>query len=266
MMRSLVWHKTNGLLRYCLAHTATKIFPLFVVNEYPKSGGSWVGEMVSDALHIPFPRNRFPLLCSSILHGHMMHAWNMHNILIVWRDGRDVLISQYFHYLFENDRGNARGVKKCRSDLQFADYDDVSGNLIEFMAYVYERKQHPRFSWADFVSKWSDCRRCVHVRYEDLRIRPVDELQRIVSELADCSIDKERCADIVDSHSFKKMSGRKAGDENARSFLRKGVVGDWKNYFTHEARIRFNSYAGSALVKLGYESDDSWVKEPGNKF
>lgn len=214
---------------------------------------------MSDALQIPFPRNRFPMLCSSILHGHMMHSWNMDNMLIVWRDGRDVLVSQYFHYLFENDRGNALAVKRCRSDLQFNDYHDVSGNLIDFMAYVYEQKKHPRFSWTDFVEKWGGCKKCVHVRYEDLRVSPVVELQRIVEELSDCSIDKARCAEIVDKHSFENISGRKAGDENARSFLRKGVVGDWKNYFTQEACMRFNSYAGSALVKLGYEADESWV-------
>ena len=41
---------------------------MYVVNEYPKSGGSWVAEMLSEALGVPFPRNRLPMLRSSILH------------------------------------------------------------------------------------------------------------------------------------------------------------------------------------------------------
>lgn len=261
MIQSLLWYKTNGLLRYSLAHTATQIFPLYIVNEYPKSGGSWVGEMLADALGVPFPRNRLPMFRSSILHGHMMHSWNMHNVLLVWRDGRDVLISQYYHSLFENDRGNARLVAQCRADLGFADYEDITANLIPFMEYVYERKRHPRMSWADFVNKWADCGRCVHVRYEDLRADTVGELRRILQELTNRSRDDTDLAAIVDKFSFEKMSGRKVGQSDSRSFMRKGVVGDWKNYFDREAKKRFCGYAGDALIKLGYEADHSWVDE-----
>ena len=256
---SAFWHKLNGLLRYILVHSVTQVLPSYVVNEYPKSGGSWVGEMLSDALQVPFPRNRLPILRSSILQGHMMHSWNMHNILLVWRDGRDVLISQYYHSLFKNDRGNAYLVAKCRADLGFTDYDDIAGNLIPFMEYIYERKRHPRMSWAEFVNKWVDCERCVHVRYEDLRVKPVEELRRIVHELAGIVIDEQMAETIVDKHSFEKVSGRKVGDANVRSFLRKGVVGDWKNYFNQEACERFHAYAGNALVKLGYEIDEASV-------
>ena len=41
--------------------------------------------------------------------------------------------------------------------------------------------------------------------------------------------------------------------------MRKGIVGDWKNYFNKEAREIFNHYAGDQLIKLGYEKDRSWV-------
>ena len=121
-----LWFKFNGAIRYLLAHTATQYFPLFIVNEYPKSGGTWVGEMLGDILNIPFPRNRLPILAPSILHGHMMHSWNMSNILIVWRDGRDVLISQYHHYLLSDDPLGFNSVKKHRNSLNFSNYEDIS--------------------------------------------------------------------------------------------------------------------------------------------
>ena len=147
---SIFWHKTNGLARYLMAHFGTDFFPLYVVNEYPKSGGSWIGEMLSDAIGVPFPRNRLPVFKSSVLHGHMMSSWNMKNTLVVWRDGRDVLISKYFHDLFQNDRGRRKQVDKIRSELGFSDYNDIHKNLIPFMEYVYETKKHPRMSWSDF--------------------------------------------------------------------------------------------------------------------
>ena len=55
------------------------------------------------------------------------------------------------------------------------------------------------------------------------------------------------------------MSGRKAGVHNEKSFLRKGIVGDWKNHFSYQSREKFNDYAGSSLLELGYEPDNTWV-------
>lgn len=258
-----LWYKINGLSRYILAHAASGIMPLYIVNEYPKSGGSWIGEMLGEALGVPFPRNRLPMLKPSILHGHMMHSWNMKNVLIVWRDGRDVLVSQYYHALFENEKGNAGLVRKCRADLQFADYERIEDNLVRFIEYVYKEKKQPRMSWADFVDKWSDCEACVHVRYEDIRKNPVIELHRIVKQLGGPEIGVERLGEIVDKYSFERMAGRQAGDENRQSFLRKGIVGDWRSHFTEEASKRFAEYGHSALVKLGYETSGDWIKAHG---
>ena len=65
--------------------------------------------------------------------------------------------------------------------------------------------------------------------------------------------------EIVEKYSFEKLSGRKQGQENNSKFLRKGIAGDWKNYFNKEARELFDFYAGAQLVKLGYEKDRSWA-------
>ncbi len=94
-----------------------------------------------------------------------------------------------------------------------------------------------------------------------MRRCPVDELMRIVSELAGRELSSYHAKEIVDRYSFEKMSGRSAGEENTRSFLRKGIIGDWKNHFNLEAREKFNMYAGDQLIRLGYETDDSWVEQ-----
>lgn len=231
---------------------------MYVVNEFPKSGGSWVSQMLSEALGVPFPRNRLPVFSSSILHGHMWHKWNMHNVLMVWRDGRDVLVSQYYHWLFENEIGNRSLVRQTRQDLAFDNYDDIQRNLPAFMRYVFEEKKHPRFNWTEFVEKWNT-NDYVHLRYEDMRKAPVDELRRIVQELKGDEYDEKRAEEIVEKFSFANMSGRKIGEQKKNSFMRKGVVGDWRNHFTPEARRLFNEYAGGALISLDYEKDDNWV-------
>ena len=63
-------------------------------------------------------------------------------------------------------------------------------------------------------------------------------------------------------HSFESKSGRKPGQEKKDSFLRKGVVGDWRNYFNEECVIAFKNEKerrwNRLLVEMGYESSLDW--------
>ncbi|PLS84915.1 MAG: hypothetical protein CYG60_15370 [Actinobacteria bacterium] len=110
------------------------------------------------------------------------------------------------------------------------------------------------------MRRWHGREDAVHVRYEDLRRDPAGELYRMVKELTDNPISLERAQEIADEFSFERQAGRKTGEENRRSFLRKGVVGEWKERFSPEARRVFDRYAGEELVLLGYEKDRSWVE------
>ncbi|MCP4369696.1 MAG: sulfotransferase domain-containing protein [Deltaproteobacteria bacterium] len=219
-----------------------------------------MAQMFGRALNIPFPRNRLPVLRSCIMLGHYLNPRNMKNVVIVWRDGRDIIVSYYYHSLFEFDiGGNTLLVKKSREDLKFNDYHDIRSNLPKFIEYVFTVKRSPRFSWADFVEKWYNREGVIYVKYEDLRVDAVKELQRVVKELTGKKLSKENAQSIVDEFSFKKQAGRKPGQEKRDSILRKGIVGDWKNHFTQAARERFDYYAGEYLIKLEYEQDRQWV-------
>ena len=66
-------------------------------------------------------------------------------------------------------------------------------------------------------------------------------------------------AAVVERFSFANQAQRQPGDEDVESFVRKGIVGDWKNAFTREAAERFDHYAGRELIALGYEQDRSWI-------
>ena len=62
----------------------------------------------------------------------------------------------------------------------------------------------------------------------------------------------------VFKNSFEQKSGRKPGQEDQKSFARKGVSGDWRNKFTPEHKARFKEIAGDLLIELGYEKDKNW--------
>jgi len=250
-----------GAIRYTMVHYLSAELKLYVVNEYPKSGGTWFGQMLAQALDVPFPRNTFPVLRSSIMHGHYIDPKGMKNVVVVWRDGRDVMVSLYHHCLFKNERANADLVAATRKDLNFKDYLNVTDNLSSFIEYAFTRQRYPRFSWADFVTTWHGREGVTYVRYEDLRQRTASELQRVVFQLNGRILPQEKAQAIADEFSFARQSGRQPGQEKVGSFMRKGVVGDWRNVFNAEARKVFNDVAGKALIVAGYEKDSNWVFE-----
>lgn len=255
-----LWLKYNGLTRYVLVHFFSSYFPLYIVNEYPKSGGTWVSQMLSDYLKVPFPKNQFPKLQSSIMHGHYLHSPTMKNVFVVLRDGRDIMVSSYYHSLFKNERFNARLVEITRRELQFDDDydDDVKSNLPKFIEYKFKRKKHPMFTWSEFVNSWLD-KGVAIIRYENLLRDPAKELGEAIKKVVGYDPDEKRLTEIVERYSFQRLAKRNPGEENKHSFLRKGIAGDWKNVFNKEARELFNYYAGKELIKLGYEKDESWV-------
>ena len=98
----------------------------------------------------------------------------------------------------------------------------------------------------------------VEVRYEQLLERPQEEVTRLARFLgADTSEETVRRA--VSSTSFEKLAqGRSRGDEDPGAFYRKGISGDWKNYFTERDKEIYKKTAGDLLVELGYENDYAW--------
>jgi hypothetical protein len=235
--------------------------PLYIINEYPKSGGTWVGNMFGRAMNIPFPINRFPSFGVSVMHGHYLHPRGMKNVIIVYRDGRDVMVSWYHHCLLPGEYGNNRLVNKTRKSVSFKDYENIRKNMPEFIEYAFTRQKHPGFSYSDFIKFWHNRNDVVYVRYEDLKKNTIEELRRIVFERSGKQLFVNEAKNIVEEFSFSRMTGRKPGEEKKTSFIRKGIVGDWRNYFCQRAKKVFDFYAGAYLIKLGYEEDHAWINE-----
>lgn len=257
---NILWFKLNAALRSFIVRGGCRIFTKhFIINEYPKSGGTWLSYMVSEALNIPFPKNKLPMFKSCVMHGHYLNPFNMKNVCVIWRDGRDIIISQYYHSLFINQKSlNRRLVHRTRRKFKVKDYNDIKTNLPIFIEKIFEKKISNNFNWTNFVDKWIGSN-FLHIKYENLRLKTVDELIRVVNHLTQYELDKKKAQEIVDKYSFEKLSGRKPGEENINSFMRKGIVGDWKNYFSQESSEIFDYYAGTALIKLGYENNRNWI-------
>ena len=108
----------------------------------------------------------------------------------------------------------------------------------------------------DGPSLFGDC--YTEVRYEDLLVRPNEEVHRLLGFLG-VDTDEWLVQSCVNSASFENLSkGRERGQEDPSSFYRKGVAGDWKNLFNERDRQIYKEEAGELLIRLGYEKNDDW--------
>ncbi|MBF0136985.1 MAG: tetratricopeptide repeat protein [Magnetococcales bacterium] len=90
------------------------------------------------------------------------------------------------------------------------------------------------------------------VSYEDMVENKVETIGRIARFL-EMPLSREECEVIAEATGFHKKS--KTMEKNAvpKNFKRKGIVGDWRNYFTEANRILFKTLNGEILTRLGYE-------------
>ena len=103
---------------------------------------------------------------------------------------------------------------------------------------------------------FGDC--YTEVRYEDLLVRPKEEVKRLLGFLG-VDADETLVEHCVSSASFEKLSrGRERGQEDPSSFYRKGVAGDWKYLFDEHDKQIYKEEAGELLIRLGYEKNDGW--------
>jgi len=166
-------------------------------------------------------------------------------IFIVIRDLRDTLISQYFSVRYSHQIFNP-GMQRLRDKLSKMDLTD---GLIYLM-------QHRLFVSATIQRSWINSPYLL-IKYEDLNRDEIGVFKKIFKYCNIQGTDGE-IENAVKSHSFTERSGRKRGEEDIYSHHRKGIIGDWRNYFNEELTILFKKTFGDLLIEAGYESDMQW--------
>lgn len=166
-------------------------------------------------------------------------------IFIVIRDLRDTLVSQYYNERYSHTILDP-AMQQSRDALS-------SMSLADGLVFIMRR--HLNIS-AGIQRSWINSGHML-VRYEDLNKDAYTNFQKI---FAHCSIDvdENEINGIIDRYSFEKQAGRKRGEENINSHHRKGIVGDWRNYFDQKLTREFKDRYGDMLIKTGYENDMNW--------
>jgi len=257
--------------RYGMLSFASRVIPFVLVTEYPRSGGSWFCELLSTSLDMYFPRHSFQRFKPGIYHGHYLPAGymkNMHKRFLIIRDGRDVMVSNYYKNLFQRGNGDfTRDVYFYRRLFGFHDLDDIRSNLPRFMEVMFTFKPPIYYrltwegNWVSFNEAWLREGIDEIIRYEDLHRDTHGVMCGIIGHHFDERFSDKKISESVEMNSFKAKTGRDPGSSDNHSHARKGIVGDYRNHFTRESAEIFNHHAGHLLIKLGYEKDDTWMNQ-----
>jgi hypothetical protein len=247
-------------------------FPMFVIAEYPKSGGTWLGRMVADVLRVPFPRHTcMPLAMTCVVHNHWKYDARLgERTIYLYRDGRDVMASFYFHRMRWIASGAAHYRKRAREyeRLLGKGYDpaDTKKHMARFIEHEFATPRDCRQNWRDHLGEWfgpgddAPGRPAIaYVSYELLRGDCATHLARICEKASGKQPDPWLVEHTVEKWSMERTTGRRPGEEDRGDLVRKGVAGDWVNHFNREAAEVFDRLAGDMLVRLGYEADRGWV-------
>lgn len=166
---------------------------------------------------------------------------------VVVRDLRDTLISAYFSLKHSHPELTPR-IAAARRAVQQLDTED---GLIYMMDHRMAGTARIQRSWAKAET--------LLVRYEDLLEHDQEILEECLIEEGGLGISRAVLQKAVRKCRFESMTGgRVRGHEARGAHERKGIAGDWRNYFTDRVTIAFKERFGDILVATGYEKDLYW--------
>lgn len=167
----------------------------------------------------------------------------------VIRDPRDIIVSAYFSHRYSHKISKEKNIGlwiiPIREKLNSMSLDDGLTYMIEVSAAIA--------SVFDVLYEWNyNDDRILEVKMEDLTEDPFTWFSKIFKFLG---LFYEDLQSILDEKSFEwRTDGRARGVEDIYHHYRKGVPGDWKNYFKEKHVEKFNQKYPDILDKLEYNN------------
>ena len=154
--------------------------------------------------------------------------------LLIIRDGRDCAVSGWFH--------NLRSSPEWAS--KYGSLDVYARSIADIWAAELAKAQ-------EFVDRHPA--RTRQLRFEDL-VTNAERTLAGVFEFLGVEVSEGVLRQCLAQASFVKLSGgRRPGQEDRRSFFRKGIPGDWRNHLGDKVDAEFRKRAGVWLDRFGYE-------------
>jgi len=164
----------------------------------------------------------------------------------ILRDPRDIVVSWYFSAKYSHKPVDP--IPELRRNLERLDMQEGFKYLIDawdgFGLFEAQR------SWMSNGFEGDNAR---VFRFEEFSADNRLFLKGLLDYL-DIEIPEQEFEALYDRHKFSQIArGRQQGVEDTQSHFRKGVSGDWKNYFDEPVMAYFREVTGDLLETLGYQ-------------
>jgi hypothetical protein len=164
----------------------------------------------------------------------------------ILRDPRDIVVSWYFSAKFSHKP--VYPIPELRRNLEQLDMKEGLKYLTDawdgFGLFDAQR------SW---MSQSVDEDNVEVFRFEDFSADNYLFLKNLLAYL-EIELPQQEFEALYDRHKFSQIAkGREQGVEDAQSHFRKGVSGDWMNYFDDSVTAHFEDVTGDLLQVLGYQ-------------
>lgn len=84
-------------------------------------------------------------------------------------------------------------------------------------------------------------------------------MEKLLLDECQLPVSHERFREAVLANRFEQLSsGRMRGQKDESAHERKGIAGDWHNYFSERVKQAFKARYSGLLVATGYETDLNW--------
>ena len=250
-----------------IGYRYAKSLPMYFVVGFPRSGTSWLSEMLADYYNLPRPRHYYlPIAFAAVIHTHFKPNAKFKNTYYVYRDGRDSYTSSYYKTLklIETDPLYVKKdfyIKLFNGKVKDLSIDDHRHNMYAFLLDQFNSGH----IWSTHIDNWKKAAKSNQdisfLSFENLLADPESELADAIRKL-DNSADDEIIKQVIFRNSFSQQIRRPKAQH--RTVLRKGKKNSWQEIFNQETRILFDKYCGDMLLELGYENNRDWINKDHN--
>ncbi|NHN39577.1 sulfotransferase domain-containing protein [Pseudomaricurvus alcaniphilus] len=240
------------------------VFPLdsglVVVTGFPKSGTTWVCQLVAAGLSFRFDNKPIrPYLRNAVIHCHrsikFLHSGfgRKKTVIYVVRDPRDVILSAYHATIDSRHRVNnvnelTRKVKNLLLDVESFEGDR---SKIEFVKAAVKSFPGSPLPWGEHVDQALSKKCVVIVRYEDIVAGNKDELKKIFNLMGKDLSDQVVTA-ILDDYHFDRKRNETKGVKSQSGYYRYGRSGGHKKDMPQEAVALIEEKFESQMKIFGY--------------
>lgn len=169
----------------------------------------------------------------------------------VMRDPRDITISWYFSSRYSHPlMGKLSEIREVLTNVSLAD------GILYSIEILHDNGLFAALhSWADAPKKDPNV---LLLRFEDLTALDNFEVFKKLFSHCDIRMPEEALHQLLRDYSFERLSGRQRGEEDKFTHYRKGVSGDWKNYFDDRITAEFKNFTGDLVTRAEYENNLNW--------